>query len=327
VATTEERSNGRATLDIVGPPAPPGGAPARPPATPARPARPRRGRLGVLLLGLGLAGMVTVLALQATSITQAVALAIPVVLVGAGLSRIGRTSGVAGLRSLGTLLILVALAGPLIVAATPPASMDRTTVGGAVPAKAAEGLLRASLGSGQVKLGAGGPGLFEADLRSSGRSSSGVTTSGSTVVVELRAPSQRGLLARNRGSDWTASVTPALPWRVELEGGAVTGDLDLRRLNVRSTRVDAGLGRLALRLGPPNGRTAVDVHLTGGLLDLYLPRDAGLELTVEGPVVRDMGGRRLERTGGVWRTPGAAPARAYVVRADLGTGVLRLHWS
>ena len=171
----DERGDGRVTLDLVGSARPiedeqvafaPVATPAQAPAVPA-PGGPGSGRLGLVLLVTGLGGMLAVLALQATSVAQAVALAIPVALVGAGLERIGRRAAVAGLRPLGVLLLL-AVTGPVLVAATPPASMDRVTVGGAVPPGTTEGVLRVGMGSGQLQLGSGGPGLFEADLRSAG---------------------------------------------------------------------------------------------------------------------------------------------------------------
>ncbi|HKE97933.1 MAG TPA: hypothetical protein VKG45_03235 [Actinomycetes bacterium] len=327
-------------LDVTGPPgpdtaesAPPGARPAAPTAAPppagARDpvARPRRPLWpGLVPLAAGLAIVLVVLGLLVTSVAQTVALAVPVALVGAGLGWIGRSLHAPALRGIGIATIAVALAGPVLMAASPPNPLTRITVRAAVPPGAAEGTLRATLGNGQLRVGSGGPGLFEAELLSSGRPQSGVTTNGSSAVVDLRAPAQRGLLARNRGSDWNVALSTALPWRLELDADSITGDLDLQRLNLHGARVDAGLARLALRLGAPAARTRVDVRLTGGLVDIYLPRNAGIELRLHGPVSADLGGRDLRRAGGVWRS-GGDPARTYAILVDSGPGRVRLHWS
>jgi hypothetical protein len=314
----ERGSHGLTTLGL----ADPSDGPSGPPPLPAR--RRRRSGVGALLLLIpGLAALLTVLVLQTTSIAQAVVAAVPVALVGLGLERLGRATGVRGLRPIGVMVLLLAVAGPAVMAASPPGPVARVAVRSAVPPEAQEAVMRAALGAGQVRVRSGGPGLIEADLRSSGRPITAVSTSGGTALVDLRAPAQQGLLARNRGSDWTTTLTPALPWRIELDAGAVTADLDLEQVNVRALRVSAGTpSRVAVHLGVPAARTQLDLRLTAGLLDLYLPADAGLELELAGAAVRDLEG--LRHVAGVWRS-GGDPGRAYVVRADVGLGAVRVH--
>jgi hypothetical protein len=330
--SSQPQGNGRPPLDLVDPKGPvtAGATPAVLPAV--RPAdagtRARRRPLwpGLIPLVVGLVAILAVLGLLVTSVAQTVALAVPVALVGVGLGWLGRSLAVPALRGIGIATVAVALAGPVVMAASPPGSLARITARAAVPPGAAEGTLRATMGNGQLRVGPGGPGLFEAELLSSGRSQSGVTTNGSVAVVDLRAPAQRGLLARNRGSDWSVALATALPWRLELDADTVTGDLDLQRLNLHAARIDVGLSRLALRFGAPAARTRVDVRLAGGLVDIYLPRTAALELELRGPVSTDFGGRDLRRSGHVWRS-GGNPARAYVVAIDSGPGRVRVHWS
>jgi hypothetical protein len=297
------------------------------PAEAAEPARPPAGLwFGVALLGLGVAAVLAVLSFQVTSIVQAVFLATPVALLGFGLERVGRAVGAKQVRAIGLVTLVAAVAGPAGMAASPPVPLDRTTVRASVPPGATTALLRASMGSGQLRVGPGGPGLFQAELRSSGASQSGVSTSGrSMAVVDLRAPAQRGLLDRNRGSDWVAALTPALPWRLEVDAGAVTADLDLQRLNLDSAWIHAGPSRLAVRFGPPATRTRIDIRLDTGVLDLYLPRNAGLELQLSGAVVRDLGGWTLRERGRALVT-GGDPAMSYVISAHVGAGRVRLHW-
>jgi hypothetical protein len=290
--------------------------------------RPRLGAaggIGLALLVPSLAVMLAVLVMQLRSLTQALLLAIPVALLGAGLERIGKALRVAPLRATGALVAVLAVGGALVLATMPTEPLDRSRAGSPVPSGASSARMQASMGGGALRVRPGGSGLFEADLRSVGRSTAQVSRSAELAVVDIDAPQEHGLLARNRGSEWDVALSTALPWRLRLDAGAVTADLDVQQLNVAGVEVDAGPSRLALRLGQPGGRTPVTLNLDAGMLDLYLPRDASLELEVSGKVLRDFGDRQLERSGSGWRA-GPLTGPAYVVKVHLGAGRVRLHW-
>jgi len=283
------------------------------------------GGLGLALLIPSLAVVLAVLVFQLRSLTQALLLAIPVVLLGAGLERVGKSLRVAPLRATGALVVAIAVVGPLVLATMPTEPLDRNRTGTPVPGGASEARMQASMGTGVLRVRPGGSGLFEADLRSVGRSTSQVSGSGSLAVVDLDAPQQRGLLARNGGSEWDVALSTALPWQVRLDAGAVTADLDVQQLNVAGIQVDAGPSRLALRLGQPGARTPVTLNLDAGTVDLYLPRSAGMELEITGTTLHDFGDRQLEPTGDTWKA-GDTAERAYLVKVHVGAGRIRLHW-
>jgi hypothetical protein len=290
--------------------------------------RPRlglAGGFGLAILVPSLAVVLGTIVLQLRSLTQALLLAIPVVLLGAGLERVGKALRVGALRATGALVVVLAIGGPLVLATMPSEPLDRSRDAGPVPGGATEARMQASMGGGVLRVRPGGSGLFEADLRSVGRSTAQVSGSGALAVVDLDAPQQRGLLARNRGSEWDVALSTALPWQLQLDAGAVTADLDVQQLNVAGVEVDAGPSRLALRLGQPGARTPVTVNLDAGTVDLYLPRTAGLELEITGRALRDFGGRQLEPMGSAWRA-GTTTDRAYLVKLHLGAGRVRLHW-
>jgi hypothetical protein len=229
------------------------------------------------------------------------------------------------LRVTGALVVVIAVGGPLVLATMPTEPLDRNRTGTPVPGGATEARMQASMGTGVLRVRPGGSGLFEADLRSVGRSTAQVSGSGSLAVVDLDAPQQRGLLARNGGSEWDVALSTGLPWQVRLDAGAVTADLDVQRLNVAGVQVDAGPSRLALRLGQPGARTPVTLNLDAGTVDLYLPRTAGMELAITGTTLHDFGDRQLEPTGATWKA-GDTAERAYLLKVHVGAGRVRLHW-
>jgi hypothetical protein len=277
----------------------------------------------VLVAGLG--ATTAALATRVTSLVQTVLVAVPLVLVGLGLERLGKGVGRSSLRTVGGLLVVLALAAPVVLSLSPPGAGTDVAESGPVPAGADQAVLRVSLGSGRLRVGPGATGLYDAQLRSPGAPSASVSTSGSTAVVDLRATGQHGLLARNRGSDWSARLSTGLPWEVEVDGGALTTDLDLRDLDVRGVRVGAGVSRLAVRLGQPVRHVRVDLRVSAGLVDLYVPRTAGLELRVDGLAVNNFAAQALERTARGWQTRNTPGPGRYLVEVRASTGRIRVH--
>jgi hypothetical protein len=320
------------TSDLHGPGAPGRAAgqaaDSRAEATRAAPWGPaRRGAYwtGLVVLAVGLAVTVATLATRVTSLVQTVLLAVPLALIGLGLERVGRGVGRSALRWIGTVLLVIAVVGPVVLSLSSPSAGVIVKRSAPVPAGAAQALLRVSLGGGQLRVDPEATGLYEADLRSPAEPSAQVTTSGRLAVADLRAPAQHGLLARNRGNDWAIRLSTGLPWRVEVEAGAVTADLDLQQLDTRGVKVTAGVSRLAVRLGQPAAQVPVDLQVTAGLVDVYLPRSAACELRVSGVSVDDFGQQGLVRQGGVWRTPGGTDPDRFVVHLRIGGGRVRLH--
>jgi hypothetical protein len=280
---------------------------------------------GLLVLAVGLGIIVLVLATRVTSIVQAVLLAVPLALVGLGLERVGRGAGRASLRVVGVALLVVAVAGPTLLWRSAPNSAVINRQSASVPAGANQALLRASVGGGQLRIGPGAAGLYDAELRGPGRPSAQVTTDRARAVADLRAPVQRGLLARNRGNDWTVRLTGELPWQVEVEAGTFTGDLNLGQLDVRGVRVEGGVSRLAVRLGQPKAEVPVDLQVSSGLVDIYLPRAAACQVRVVGLSVDNFAQEGLVKAGQVWQTSDTARAGRYLVDLRITGGRVRLH--
>jgi hypothetical protein len=305
--------------------APPGDPDAPPAEGPAPPrARPGAYWTGLVVLAAGLAITVATLATRVTSIAQTVLLAIPLALTGIGLERVGRGTGRGSLRAVGALLLVVAVVGPLALSLSSPNPAVIATASQPVPAGANRAELRAELGGGQLRIDPEAPGLYAAELRGPGRPSTQVTTAADLAVVDLRAPSQRGMLARNRGNDWRIQLNTSLAWRVDVSAGAVTADLNLTQLDLRGVTVQSGVSRLAVRLGDPAAEVPVDLQLSTGFVDLYLPRSATVEVRVEGLSIDNLGDQGLTRDGGVWRAEGGGTGR-YLVRVRTSGARLRVH--
>lgn len=327
------------TSDFRGPDRPGGGRTAVEPTRPvddlivegpggyrSSPNRPGSYWTGLVALAIGLAVTVVALATRVTSIVQTVLLAVPLVLVGLGLERVGRGVGRGSLRVVGAFLVVIAVIGPVALSLSSPEPAVTVQRSADVPAGATKALLRASLGGGELRIDPEAPGLYTADLRGPGQPSEQVTiTEANEAVLDLRGPVRRGLLARNRGNDWSVKLTTGLPWRVEVDAGAVTADLDLRQLDLRGVSVESGVSRLAVRLGQPVARIPVDLRISTGFIDVHLPRAAACEIRVDGLSNDNFRQEGLVREGGVWRTGDAGRADRYVFNIRTTGARIRLH--
>ena len=287
-------------------------------------ARPGAYWTGLVVLAAGLAVTVATLATRVTSLVQTILLAIPLALIGLGLERVGRGTGRGSLRTVGVLLLVVAVVGPLALSLSSPDPAVTDTSSAPVPAGAARAELRASMGGGQLRVEPEAPGLYAAELRGPGQPSTQVTTADDLAVLDLRSPSQRGMLARNRGNDWRIQLNTSLAWQLDISAGAVTADLDLRRLNLRGVKVQSGVSRLAVRLGDPAAEVPVDLQLSTGLVDLYLPSSATVEVRVDGLSFDNFRDAGLTRDADVWRAEGSGDGR-HVVHIRTSGARIRVH--
>jgi hypothetical protein len=305
-------------------PTPAGDRPRYAPEDEAPRARPGAYWTGLVVLAVGLAVTVATLATRVTSIVQTILLAVPLAFIGIGLERVGRGTGRGSLRAVGAVLVVVAVVGPLVLSLSSPDPAVIAPSSQPVPPGATRAELRASMGGGQLRVEPEAPGLYEAELRGPGQPSTQVTTADDLAVLDLRSPPQRGMLARNRGNDWRIRLNTSLDWRLDVSAGAVTADLDVRALDLRGITFQSGVSRLAVRLGDPAAEVPVDLQLSTGLVDLYLPRSATVEVRVDGLSLDNFGDQGLSRDGGVWRAEGSGTGR-YLVRVRTSGARLRIH--
>src|SRR4029450_8771279 len=123
---------------------------------------------------------------------------------------------------------------------------------------------------------------------------------------------------------WRSHPNPSLAWRVAVSAGAVTDDLNLTQLDLRGVAVQSGVSRLAVRLGDPAAEVPVDLQLSTGFVDLYLPRSATVEVRVDGLSIDNLRDQGFTRDADAWRAEGPATGR-YLVQDRPSGARLRVH--
>jgi hypothetical protein len=126
---------------------------------------------------------------------------------------------------------------------------------------------------------------------------------------------------RERRTD--VSLNAAIPWDVEIVGGASKLQGKFSSLDLRSFSLTGGVDQMRLTLGPPTGE--VPIRFTRGANIIRIERPTGLHvrLTLTGGAGRiDFDGQRLGGTGDtVLETTGASRAEdRYSIDIEGGAG-------
>lgn len=101
-------------------------------------------------------------------------------------------------------------------------------------------------------------------------------------VVTFRYPRRFGGLFDSRSHSGEVALNAAVPWDVEVRGGAAQSAVDLSGLNLTSFVLKGGISDLTLTLPEPSG--AVPIRLSGGASKVTILRPAGVgaRLNVKG---------------------------------------------
>ncbi len=107
-----------------------------------------------------------------------------------------------------------------------------------------------------------------------------------------------------RANAWRISLSPELRWDLEMDSGAVDGELDLQGLPLGKVKLKMGAGNMTLRLGHNGDRVKVKVEAGASNLRIQVPEDTGLSLSVSGALA----GNNLKELGwpqvdGRYRSP------------------------
>ncbi len=108
-----------------------------------------------------------------------------------------------------------------------------------------------------------------------------------------------------RGRPAEVTRNTAIPWALELQGGASKVSADLRRLRISSLDVHGGSNELSLLLGQPAGTIPIRAHGGSHKLRLQYPAGVALRLHVQYTKEVKLNGNRLNNNAGDarWESP------------------------
>ncbi|HTS76477.1 MAG TPA: toast rack family protein [Bryobacteraceae bacterium] len=161
------------------------------------------------------------------------------------------------------------------------------------------------MGAGELNVNGGSSKLMDADFTynvASWKPQVTYTSSGfrGNLTIEQPAHSHGGSRAHYR---WEVRLNDQVPMDVHAELGAGKATMNLGSLDLRSVRVDMGVGEMRLDLtGKPMRDYTVNINGGVGHAMVFLPRDAGIVANASGGI-GNISVRGLEKRGGQWINP------------------------
>lgn len=74
----------------------------------------------------------------------------------------------------------------------------------------------------------------------------------------------------------------AVPWRLNFEGDFLTGNLDLRELNVESLSIKTAAGDMTVQLGSISALTRIDIDAAAATFSVDVPKSVGVRMLKDG---------------------------------------------
>ena len=223
-----------------------------------------------------------------------------------------------------------------------------------------------SVGKGNLSaMSAGGDSLLEAHLKHVGEidfSESGDTTKTVSIkqkskIANVARPFKQGFraLANREDLEWNIQIAPDIPLSLDIDGGVGPTEVDLTGTMLRSLKLDAGVGTLAVVLPQQDNKFTADIDGGVGQTKITVPDNADANLQIDGGVgaidvtipanaavqIRASSGlgavhvpkslKRLSKKdfmeqGGLWQSEGFDLAeRRIVIRFKGGVGAFNLH--
>lgn len=118
-------------------------------------------------------------------------------------------------------------------------------------------------------------------------------------IVTVRYPKRLFGLVGGRSQTGEITLNPAVPWAIEVRGGAYTIEADLGGVELTSFVSTSGFSEIDLTLPGPSG--AVPIRLSGGASNVRIRRPTGVEarVSVKGGVgTLTFDGQRFDALGG-----------------------------
>lgn len=182
------------------------------------------------------------------------------------------------------------------------------------------------MGAGELHLDGGAAKLMEAEFTYNVPSWKPIVKYDSTgfrgnLLVEQAGHAHAGSHSNYR---WNIRLNDKVPMDVNTELGAGEARLNLGTLDLRSVRVNMGVGEMRLDLrGKPSRDYTVEIHGGVGQANVYLPREAGIIANATGGI-GNISVTGLEKRGGLWINPAHENA-AVTIHVDIHGGVGEIH--
>ena len=143
------------------------------------------------------------------------------------------------------------------------------------------GLLSLHFGGGRIFVDGKTDHWFAGNFRGSSLTDPSYTVEGQSLSLNL--PEIRvSPLGRNVLNVWNMHLSPNLNWDLNVESGAVDGELDLEGIPLNNVTLKVGAGNMIVRLGENGEDVKMRVEAGAANMKIQVPEDTGLDIRMNG---------------------------------------------
>ncbi|MEN6324629.1 MAG: DUF5668 domain-containing protein [Syntrophomonas sp.] len=141
--------------------------------------------------------------------------------------------------------------------------------------------LNVDYGAGKLSIAPGTLDLLKGDFNSK-TAVKNVTASMDKLDVELRQSDDAWIPSDNKFNQWRLWISPDIAWILNINTGAVDGNIDLTGIPLQELDCNVGAGNMNFTLGNNGARSQIKIEAGASNITLQIPDDTGVSIKLDG---------------------------------------------
>lgn len=141
--------------------------------------------------------------------------------------------------------------------------------------------------------------------------------------------SKKNILQNGMNRKLKLGINSSIPWRIDLDMGAASGNLDLKDIRVEEFDLDMGAGKIELTFGDKIELTSIDIDSGASQIILNIPKDSGLKIYMDGALnstnLDKLALTKLDRGEYISNNFNSADSK-FEIEVDMGVGNFEINY-
>ncbi len=144
-----------------------------------------------------------------------------------------------------------------------------------------EGNLSLDYGGGQLFISPGKQGLLQADFNNK-QIQQRIEANGQTLQIDLSQTQYSWTPQTENLNRWQLNISPELAWKLDIDAGAIDGNIDLNGIPLRELNCNLGAGNMLVSLGDNGANCKVKIEAGASNVELRIAEDTGVRIKFDG---------------------------------------------
>ncbi|HBQ86909.1 MAG TPA: hypothetical protein DD811_10590 [Syntrophomonas sp.] len=150
-----------------------------------------------------------------------------------------------------------------------------------------KGHLSLDYGGGKLSVASGGTGDLLKGQFNNKPVVNNVSANLETLNVDLQPSGHAWFPAHNKIDHWQLLLSPDITWLLDIDTGAVDGNIDLTGIPLQRLNCDIGAGNINFKLGNNGTRSKLNIEAGASNVTLQIPNDTGVSILIDGALKAD----------------------------------------